>query len=667
MSQRQKRVNVPAPVSERAIEETLLDLQKGYLKEFEALSPSAREYVRQLVPSVLSGDEARMEALYAVDYEHRRADPKTFFTHKDYMGHFWENVYPAWRPHLLNICDPFKGIYEAILTGSLGIGKSTVGTGLIMAYHLHRVLCLKEPASFFGLGKKSRIVFGVYSLDLKSAEDTGFYILRDQMLGDSPFFNSLYRRAPYGTDEIEFPKGILVKTGSNSLHAAGKNLFAIAVDEMNLMKKGEGTANKAFTLANDVTRRLESRFLQCGGDVAGVTVFIGSAGSDSDFIERRIRLIKDKPNRYVVRGAIWDFVKTDKDGNTKYNGKRFRVQVGNKFYKSKVLDGVRKGESGAYKVVPEFEYPDEGCSVVDVPVEHYTSFEIDPDGSLKDLAGVSTKSFMKLFSNKERLRKAQVPTLKSPFSREIIPAYLLGPTELALEFNQRLVCKVRGSHYQPLRHPKAPRYLHIDLAKNKDKAGVAMVHPSSHFISLSETEDDIPLYDIRKEVETDFCIAVECGPKREAIDFANIRRLVFHIRQCGFWIRLVTMDSWQSEDTRQRLLEAGIQAETFSLDKDIRPYLVFRNAVNAGKAKWPELDRLYDELSELDHDMFLNKVDHPDGGSKDEADALAGATYQCLIDKIPPSEARPVQQGKDKYTLYLGKLKEIQASMFRKG
>jgi hypothetical protein len=122
------------------------------------------------------------------------------------------------------------------------------------------------------------------------------------------------------------------------------------------------------------------------------------------------------------------------------------------------------------------------------------------------------------------------------------------------------------------------------------------------------------------------------------------------------------LDSWQSEDTRQRLLERGIDTEIFSLDKDSRPYLIFRNAVNAGKVRWPNLTHLFDELTDLDYDAFEDKVDHPDEGSKDQADAAAGATYKCLVDRIKPTEVRrnQVESKSDKVmSQYLSQLRDI--------
>jgi hypothetical protein len=300
---------------------------------------------------------------------------------------------------------------------------------------------------------------------------------------------------------------------------------------------------------------------------------------------------------------------------------------------------------------------------MDIPVEHYTAFYVDTDGALKDFAGVSTQSFMKLFANHERIQTAMRDTIPKVFKQETIAAYLFGAVELAHEFQVQEACCVRGSRYRPLRNPTAPRYIHVDLAKRHDRAGVAMVHPSTHYITVDDSETEysgIGIYDIKKELEVDFALGVESGPKREVIDFAKIRRLIFQLRRYGYWIRVVTMDSWQSEDTQQRLAEAGLKAEYLSVDQTCRPYLVFRNAINAGKIKMAKYDLLYEELVNLDYDVDEEKVDHPDKGSKDIADAVAGACYRCLTDKIRPSEVPAELRTKDDKRLkaYLNRMKE---------
>ena len=642
-------------VNHQLVERCFDEFTRGNAELFKTLSPGGREYIRELVAnSLLSKDTALAEELYAVDYDHKKVDAQTFFTHSDYLGHFKNEIFQAWWPHLLKICDPAQGIFEVIFTGAQGIGKSTVANGLILANRLHQLLCLRDPAKFFGLAKDSMIVLGIYSYDLKSAEDTGFFILRDQILKDSPFFSSLYRRRPKGTDEMVFPKNIVIKLGSQSLHASGKNLFAISVDEMNVMRKGKATAAKAYNLANTVSTRLESRFKTRNGEIPGITLFIGSAGSTDDFIERRIVRINGKKGRYVVRGALWDFIQ-----RINYSGKKFRVQVGTQSTDCKVLDTMKE-IGGIPEVIPIAE-PDLNCSVIDVPVEHFDSFDLDCESALRNLAGVSTSSYLKLFSNKERLLEVVDASLPKFFDSDVLYGYLQGPVEIANEFKRDLACSIRGSRWYPKNHPEAPRYIHIDLAKNQDMAGICMVHPSRHYNTKIEFEG---LYDISKEVEVDFAIALTCGPKKESIDFANIRRLVFALRQWNFWIRSVTFDSWQSEDSIQRLYEAGVVASVLSVDKDIKPYLITRNAVYAHKIKIPNIPVLLDELLALEYYIADNKIDHPEDKSKDLADAFAGSVYSCLVDKVnvldnPSLKDRSRAMSVNNYGAYLNDLAKL--------
>jgi len=541
------------PVKEGEVETCLNEFDKGYDKTFNDLSPAGREYMRTVVEATAGGDTALIESLYSVDYDHKVVSPKVFFTNPDYMGHWKDEIFDAWWEHLLYIAEPQNGVSEVVFTGSFGTGKSTVGAGLLPSYYLHRVLCLKDPAAFYGLGKKSKIVFGIYSLDLKSAEDVGFYILRDQMIGESPFFNCLYQKSPYGTDELKFPKSVVVMTGSQALHAAGKNIFFIAIDEMNLMSKGKSTASKAYDLANDVSDRLFSRFLQTGGTLPGATVFLGSARSQDDFIEKKVRAIQGRKGYYVVRGNIWEYCR---DTST-FSGEMFRVQVGNQTHDSSILDRVielPKTQGGGYKIISSDKEAAEGCQEEFIPIELFPRFISDIDKSLQNLAGVSTKSFMKLLSNKQRIAACETEDFIHPFPSERIQAYVQGLTELHEEINKNVLCRVVGGQYVPRRHPDAPRYIHVDLAKNDDMAGVCMVHPSSHFITVDEDNkeisDGLGTFDIRKLVEVDFCIAVASGPDKQPIDFANIRRLIFLIKRMNFWIRLVTFDSWQSEDSQ---------------------------------------------------------------------------------------------------------------------
>lgn len=653
----------------REAERSVDELEKGIIDNIAKLSPQARVELTKYTEEYLGGDAATLEALYYIDYEHKVVSPAEFFTHPDYMGHFRGEIFDAWWPHLLKITNPDSGIWEVIMTGSIGMGKSTV-TGLICTYHLHRCLCLRDPALFFGLGKKSKIVFGIYALSLETAEEVGFYILRDQMIQDSPFFRDLYPKKNKGNNRIVMPKNISILLGSNALHAAGKNIFWISIDEVNLMKKKkeEGNTSKAHELANAASRRLESRFLQQGGGVPGCVILIGSAASESDFTAQRIRTVKDTPGRYVVRGNAWTFGKPKKLSG--YCGKKFRVQIGGEKSDNEILDEVIVPENGKFSIetkIYEVKEPAFDATVEYVPVEHYAAFLTDIEGAIKDIAGISTKSFNKFMADKGRILNCVDKNLPRAFDAEVLSAYLGGDLKLAEAFNRMNMCKVSMGSYVPLRHPWAPRYAHIDLAKNQDFAGIAMCHPTQHDVYIEgkgDEENELGYLNIAKNIEVDFILAIRCGPGKESIDFKNIRGLFYFIKQLGFWLRHITLDSWQSEDSLQRFYDAKIKASILSMDKKSQPYKTLRSALYMGDIDMPEHTLCYNELIDLEYDAHADKIDHPIEGSKDVADGLAGCVYTCLTDKIPPSEFKRssafLEQKKDKnYSSYLPNLKDL--------
>jgi hypothetical protein len=240
--------------------------------------------------------------------------------------------------------------------------------------------------------------------------------------------------------------------------------------------------------------------------------------------------------------------------------------------------------------------------------------------------------------------------------------------------------------------------------QNADRLGIAMVHPSGHYLQARTWDENIPddLQGIRagdaiKIVECDFFLALTGGPYNEPIDFRKIRVFLSWLRDVGYWIKVVTADlAMLSFDMLQRLREMGFIAENQSVDKTSQPYRVLRSAFNEGRLHlpWPpglvtaeiraalathEIDfskvredalsrlLLYQELSGLEHDVDADKIDHrdtnPDGskGSKDVADALCGAVFRCLTDEVAPGEqpssSRPSagQAVKNSYNRYLNR------------
>lgn len=184
--------------------------------------------------------------------------------------------------------------------------------------------------------------------------------------------------------------------------------------------------------------------------------------------------------------------------------------------------------------------------------------------------------------------------------------------------------------------PGATYVCHADLALSQDRAGFAM----AHVVSWDEFESpdgdgERVQWEHLPVVNVDVAIALEADlsadPPRE-IQLRTVRKLVFELRRRGFRIQQCSLDGWQSISTRQELETAGVTAPLVSIDRTEDPYKLLRTMVEEGRAMLPWTadwgPLLRSELLGLVKDLRTGRVDHPaEGGSKDVADAVAGAVW----------------------------------------
>lgn len=684
----------------------------GSLELFSRLKPSGRSYFLSLAEPYLakSGATGHLDALYSVDYERRPVDPITFLDHSDYMGHVGCDLYAAWRPIFERINAHNSGIHEVIITGAMGIGKTTVAMAT-MAYGIYKVGLLRNPAEFYGLQRRSKIVFGLYALTKAQIHDVGFYDLRDKMLDQSPYFCEVFRRSPHGKESIHWPqKGIHVITGSGQLHAVGQNIHSLAADELNYFARGEQTATRARELVAEVSRRLESRFVQYGGGIPGVAMFLSQTRTSRDFLEQRIRDSRNKPGVMVVRGPRWAFNPKGYDAHDPKRGFKpgdpaFRVFCGDEVQDARILDNVTRRADGSYNIRPsEFGGREPEGRVLVVPVLHWKAFHDDLHGALRSIGDIPTASFTPFFPRREIIDQAFDTELRYPFPAQSFPCHERSLTRLQDLFDYAGCTTILMGRRQPIRHPGAPRYIHLDLSETGDRTGIAMVHSSGHYVEETKPVDAIDPAgvgegEVVKRVEVDFYIAIEAGPFKEPIDYSKIRVFVEWLRRCGYWVRKITADYHQSFDMLQRFREMGFETDKVSVDRTPSlAYKTLRQAMNEGRVRVPfpntlrprpldaddvravlenglELDAemqarreqglakiiLFQELAGLEHDVTMDKVDHrdlnPDGsvGSKDVADAVCGAVWSCLMDPVSPG-AHPESQQPSSHSAVVAKL-----------
>jgi hypothetical protein len=110
-------------------------------------------------------------------------------------------------------------------------------------------------------------------------------------------------------------------------------------------------------------------------------------------------------------------------------------------------------------------------------------------------------------------------------------------------------------------------------------------------------------------------------------------------------IMKATLDGFQSTDTMQQFNKKKIITDYLSVDKDILPYHDLREAIYEGRCRVPEVHGLLEarrhckpgrdcrqELLQL-IEKENGKIDHPEGGSKDVSDAMAGVVTTLMGDR----------------------------------
>jgi len=161
-----------------------------------------------------------------------------------------------------------------------------------------------------------------------------------------------------------------------------------------------------------------------------------------------------------------------------------------------------------------------------------------------------------------------------------------------------------------------PRFIHIDLALKKDCCGFCMGKCDG-----SETEYG----EVRKKVYIDLMMQIKALPDKE-INFNEVRQIIYILQDRGFKIKEVSYDGWQSIDSIQILKSRGINAYTLSVDKTTESYDTLKEVLHTRRINIYKFDPFVKEYKRLEL-IKGKKVDHPQDGSKDVSDAVAGTCF----------------------------------------
>jgi hypothetical protein len=618
--------------SKRTREEEIDLLRRDFAQLSEPEKQALKAMMREIGdPAFMDVDQANeiggpvriLDAIKDAEFLREPVPIRQFISDPYYLGETCQDFYPELLPDMEEL---FAGGYsEVILTGSIGWGK-TFFASIAVCRMLYEISCLRNPHRSFGIAAKTNLAVVALSISESLAIKVIFENIATKLTA-SPYFQEYY---PYEDTkkEMRFPNNVWVAARASTDNSAlGLNVFGAIIDEGNFMapaKKGSGGSrfgkkDQAELLYDKLKRRMKSRF-QRNGRLPGMMIVVSSKNTGEDFTRKIVEDQKDDPDVFVRDYALWD-VKSDR-----YSKKKFKVLVGNENVPSKILLPE--------EVIEIQDNLQEGMHIIDVPVDFRPDFENDIEGSIRDIAGVETVSVQPFIQQRDRIASCinneAFPQRKHPF--DVVEWDQSKPggfqwSRIAHEVDIRDGGQTFKA-WQPKFYPGHTRHIHIDPSLNSDATGFACGCVIGYTEVRRRDRDNI------QEVYTesapviwiDFMLRV-VPPVGGEINFGKIRSLAYQLQNHGFPLGLATMDQYNSADTMQKFAVKGIEAERLSLDRTMDPYDTLKAAIYESRVHMYQYKPARDELQALQRDNVKNKVDHPQKGSKDVSDAVAGVVF----------------------------------------
>lgn len=582
------------------------------------LTAQEREEVLRILKELSVGNTSSYKSLIMEDYDEVPVDIETFLRSPKYLGNGLIDgegrftVYPYWVNTLKKIFpDPLKPAqYNTLaLTGAIGLGKSFVAV-LCGLYELYRMLCLKNPYTYYGLQPIDKITFAMMNITLDASKGVAWDKMQ-QLLQSSEWFMEKGNMTGRTNIEWQPPKGIELIVGSTPEHIIGRAVFWAFFDEVSFQRNQdvEKQKEKAKELVNAASRRMQSRFMK-GDKNPTILVIASSKRTEQSYMETFIQKRKDMDSKttLVIDEPQW-VIRNDKNSD-----KKFKVAIGNKFLASEVIPLDISEED--LKI-----YRNRGFNILDVPMGYYEQFIEDIDKSLQDIAGISTTSSSRYISG-TRLKNTKNSMLHNPFKDDVIEVGN-GADDTTQYYDLfDLDCIPENMKEKPL-------YIHLDMSISGDKTGIAGVWikgSKPHKEGEPDSRDGL--------FQLAFSVSVK-APRGNQVSFEKNRQFIYWLKENGFNIKGVSADTFQSYDLLQALQSRNFNTEIISVDRITDrvclPYQFLKNVIYEKRIDMYDSVLLTEELIGLERNNNNGKVDHSPTGinSKDQADAVCGALWNA--------------------------------------
>jgi len=534
------------------------------------------------------------EALKNENFAELPVDAKTFVEGEAYLGQpplsqvqydiveAMSQIYK--KEDLIDLMGPTEGekYYkkytknEVILQLGKGSGKDFTST-VACSYIVYKLLCLKDPARYFGKPAGDAIDIINVAINAQQAKNVFFKGFKSKIERSPWFAGKFYAKA----DSIEFDHSITVYSGHSEREShEGLNLILAVLDEISGFAQEIGTGNDQGKTADNIYKAfrasVDSRFPDLGK-----VALLSFPRFPGDFISQRYdAVIADKD---VVTKTHKFIMNPDLPEETE--GNSFEISWDEDTILNYKFPGMFALKRPTWVVNPT-------RSVEDFKLAFYT----DLGDAMQRFACVPSFSSDAFFKQREKVQSAM--SIRNPIDQ----------------------FKRFDETFKP--DPNKKYYVHADLAQKHDKCAVAIAHVEK-WVSVQVMKDYEQVVPV---VIVDAVAWWE--PKKEGpVNLSEVKQWIQNLRRQGFDLGMVSFDRWQSFDIQNELKSVGIRTETVSVAK--KHYEDMAMLIYEDRVAMPMIDLLFEELTELKI-MKGNRVDHPRKSSKDLADAVCGAIFGAI-------------------------------------
>lgn len=520
---------------------------------------------------------------------------------------------------------------EIIFQLGKGSGKDFV-TSVAFARILYLLLCLKDPAGYYGKPPGDSIHLLNVAINATQAKNVFFAYLK-QRIKSCAWFEGKYGPK---ADSIEFDKNISAHSGHSDREAwEGYNLLVVVLDEI------AGFSTEAETTGSREGKTAEAIYDMYSASVTsrfpkhGKLALLSFPRYKGDFIQRHYdKAIIDK--EVEVHSHTFKIHDDLPDG---MEGNEFTIEWEIDHIVSYARAGVFALRRPTWDVNPSIDIED-----------FKDAFYKDVEDALGRFACMPPDAVDAMFKDKEAIRRA-------------FPEHIPGPFDANWGWRDTFAPE-KDKNY----------YMHVDLGYTHDRAAVAMAHAVDWVWMDYGAAERIASPIVKLDAVRWWTPTTD-----KSVDFQAIENYIVSLKRRGFNIRLVTFDRWSSIQFRQRLENNyGIMTEMVSVAKP--HYEDFGVVMAEGRLRGYNIELARNEYAQLQI-IKGNKVDHPNKGSKDVADAITGAVYNTVANtepdwtnivqvrylgvdseeeaEVPKKDEKPVSEMPDELANFLDKMKVV--------